>query len=77
MSIRAPFFSNQSMLAAIFAQIFREFQRALRDFTRILEDFARIVWDFSRVFTKSKLSGVRLHPLHSRPPTPVLSVALN
>jgi len=25
MSIRAPLFSNQSMLGAIFAQIFREF----------------------------------------------------
>jgi len=39
MSIRAPLFSNQSMLAAIFAQIFREFRR----FSEILPGFYRIL----------------------------------
>ena len=38
------------MLGTIFAQIFREFQQVIRD--------------FSRIYTKSKLLGVRLHPLH-------------
>ena len=73
MSIRAPFFSNQSMLGAIFAQIFREFVKVRRDFSRILWDFAqilwdfaRILWDFARISTKSKLLGVRVHPLHPR-----------
>jgi len=59
MSFCAPFFSNQSMLGAISAQIFREFLKVFRD-------FARILWDFARIFTKSKLLGVRLHPLHPR-----------
>jgi len=49
MSIRAPFFSNQSMLGAIFAQIFREFVKVRRDFSRILWDFAQILWDFARI----------------------------
>jgi len=62
MSIRAPFSSSQSILGAIFAQIFREFVKVLRDFARILWDFAGILWDFARIFTKSKLLGVRLHP---------------
>jgi len=56
-SFWAPFVSNQSMLGAIFAHIFREFSQIFRDFTRILRNFARI-------FTKSKLLEVRLHPLH-------------
>ena len=60
-SIRAPFFSNQSMLGAIFAQIFKEFVKVLRDFSQIL-------WDFARIFIRLKLLGMRLHPL---PPTPV------
>jgi len=45
MSIRVPLFSNQRMLGAIFAQIFRVFQNVLRD-------FARILWDFAQIFTK-------------------------
>jgi len=67
MSIRAPLFSNQSVLGVIFTQIFRESYTVLRDFARILEDFAQVLWDFARIFTKSKLLGVRLHPLHLRP----------
>jgi len=55
MSIRVPLFSNQRMLGAIFAQIFRVFQNVLRD-------FARILWDFAQIFTKWKLLGLRLHP---------------
>ena len=43
-SIRAPLVSNQTMLGAIFAQIFREFYKVLRDFSLILEDFTRISW---------------------------------
>ena len=45
MSIRAPIFSNQSMLGAIFVQIFREFQKVLKDFPgfqRILPGFYQI-----------------------------------
>jgi len=45
-------FSNQNTLGAIFSQI-------STDFTRIFRDFAQI-------FTKSKLWGVRLQPLHPR-----------
>jgi len=29
--------------------------------------FSEISTDFAQIFTKSKLLGVRLHPLHSRP----------
>jgi len=32
----------------------------------MFRDFAQIFWDFSRIFDKSKLLGVRLHPLHPR-----------
>jgi len=67
MSIRAPLCSNQSMLGAIFSQIYREFYQVLRDFVRIL-------WGFARIFTKSKLLGVRLHPLH---PASYTSAALD
>jgi len=55
MSIREPLFSNQSMLAAIFAQIFRKFSKVLRD-------FAWILWDFVRIFIKSKLLGCSFIP---------------
>jgi len=48
MSIRVPLLSNQSMLVAIFAPIFKEFWKVLRD--------------FARIFTKSKLLEVRFHP---------------
>jgi len=44
------------MLGSILAQIYREFCKALRYFSRIL-------WYFVRIFIKSKLLGVRLHPL--------------
>jgi len=61
MSIRLSLFLNQSMLGAIFAQIFRKFYEGSQSFSRILYDFARILWDFVRIFTK--LLEVRLHPL--------------
>jgi len=48
-------FPNQIMLGAIFAQILKIFRY-----------FAQISMDFARIFTKSKLLGVRLHPLHPR-----------
>jgi len=38
----------------------------LRDFANIFVDFAQIFTDFARLFDKSKLLGVRLHPLHAR-----------
>jgi len=50
--ILGAIFSNQSILGDIFAQIFREFVKVFRA--------------FSRIFTKSKLLGVRLHPLQHR-----------
>ena len=53
-------FPKQIMLGAIFAQILKIF----RYFAQISMDFARISMDFARIFTKLKLLGVRLHPLH-------------
>jgi len=53
MSIRAPLFSNQSVLSAICVQKVPEFR-----------GFSRILWDFARIFTISKLLGVQLQPLH-------------
>jgi len=38
---------------------------------KISRDFAQILSDFARIFTKSKVFGVRFHPLTPRPPTPV------
>jgi len=35
-------------------------------FSRIFRDFVKIVRNFARIFDKSKLLGVRLHPLHHR-----------
>jgi len=61
--IRAQLFSNQSMLAAIFAQIF-EFQKVIRDFSLILDDFARfhgICPDFRQI----KTFGGVVHSLHA------------
>jgi len=76
MSIRVPLFSNQSMLGAIFAQIFWVFQNVLRYFAWILEDFDQILWNFAWIFSKSKLFGVQLHP-YTPPPTPVHQMPLN
>jgi len=45
-------------------QIFRDFVKGFRDFAHISMDFTRILRDFARIFTKSKLLGVHLHPLH-------------
>ena len=56
-------FRIQTTLGVNFAQIFR-------DFAQILGDFAQIFRDFARIFNKSKLLGMRLHPL---PPTPLLA----
>jgi len=53
-------FRSQTTLGAIFAQIFSDFVRIFRDFVQIFRDFARI-------FDKSKILGVRLHPLHTVP----------
>jgi len=71
--ILGTIFSNQSTLDAIFACIFREFGWIFRDFAKVFTDFAQICLDFARIFkvfarifTKSKLLGVRLHPLHPR-----------
>jgi len=55
--ILGAIFSNQITLGAIFAHFFMEFAQIFRNFTRIFRDFVRI-------FTKSKLLGVRFHPLH-------------
>jgi len=46
-------------LGAIFAQIFR-------DFALIFKSFVRIFRDYAQIFNKSKLLGMRLHPLHPR-----------
>jgi len=45
------------MLGAIFAQVFREFQKVLKDFSRILEDFARVLWDFPGFSPKQNFWG--------------------
>ena len=50
-------FWSQTAFGAIFAQIFRYFAWNFRD-------FAQIFRNFTRIFDKSKLLGVRLHPLH-------------
>ena len=42
------------------------FVRIFRDFAQNLKDFAQIFRDFVYVFNKSKLLGVRLHPLYPR-----------
>jgi len=55
---------SQTMLGAIFAQIFRDFTEIFGDFVWIFRDFAKIFRDFASVFNKSKLLGGRLHPLH-------------
>jgi len=49
-----------------FAQIFRDFAKVFTDFAQISPDFAQIFRDFARIFIKSKLLGVRLHPLQPR-----------
>ena len=68
-----PFFEGKQRrapLGTIFAQIFRDLPRYLRfvwifrDFSQNFWDFPHIFRDFSRIFNKSKLLGVRLHPLH-------------
>jgi len=63
------FFSNQNMVGAFFASVFREFAQIFTDFKNIFTDFAQIstdfAWifnDFAQIFTKSKFLGVRLHP---------------
>jgi len=33
---------------------------------QIFRDFVKVFRDFAQIFTKSKLLGVRLHPLHHR-----------
>jgi len=68
--ILGAIFSNQSMLATIFAHFFKEFVKVYRDFARILQGFDRILRNFSRNFTKSKLLGVRFPPC-TPAPTPV------
>jgi len=50
-----------------FAQIFMDFSLIFRDFVRIFRDFARI-------FIKSKILGIRLHPLAPPSPTPLPTV---
>jgi len=67
MSIRAPLFSNQSMLDAIFAQIFREFQKVLRDFRGFFPDFMGFLPDFHQI----KTFGGAVAPPVPPPPTPV------
>ena len=54
-AVLGAIFSNQSMLGAIFAHIFRVFPQIFRDFVKVFKDFAQIS-------TKSKLLGVRLLP---------------
>jgi len=51
------------MLRAIFAHFFREFAQIFKEFVEVFRNFARILQDFAWIFTKSKLLGVRLHPL--------------
>jgi len=51
-------------LGAIFALIFRNFAYIFKGFVRIFRDFAQNFKDFAQIFNKSKLLGVRLHPLH-------------
>jgi len=43
---------------------FQGFAQIFRDFVKVFRDFAQISTDFFRIFTKSKLLGARLHPLH-------------
>jgi len=50
------------MFCAIFARVSGIFIH----FAQISRDFAQIFRDYDRIFDKSKLSGVRCIPLHSR-----------
>jgi len=59
-------FWSQTTLGAIFARIFRDIALIFRDFAWIFRNFVQIFRDFARTFDKSKLLGVRLHPLHPR-----------
>jgi len=61
MSIQTPFFSNQSLLGAIFAQIFREFVK------EFFPDFVEFWPDFHQIKT---FGGAVAAPAPS-PPTPV------
>ena len=58
-----PFLKNQSA--------YSDFANVFTNFAKISTDFARILSDFVRIFTKSKVFGVRLHPLQPPPPIPV------
>ena len=73
-------FSNQSTSSTNFAQIspnlpektttlwfwvlFLWNQSTCSDFAKVFTHFAQISTDFTQIFTKSKVLGVRLHPLH-------------
>jgi len=67
MSIWAPLFSNQSILDAIFAQIFMEFWKVLRDFARILKDFNRILKDLPGFSPNQNFWGCGCTPAHRSP----------
>jgi len=41
-------------------------QTTYNSFAKVFTHFAQISTDFALIFTKSKLLGVRLHPLHPR-----------
>jgi len=61
----APFPSNQTHVVRHFCPDFQVFTD-LQSLSQILPIVTRILQRFCRIFTKSKLLGVRLHPLHPR-----------
>jgi len=65
MSFWAPFFSNQSMLSTIFAQIFREFAYIFREFVKLAEILPGFK-EFCRDFHQIKTFWGALSPLHPR-----------
>jgi len=56
------------ILGAIFVKSkhMQQFAKVFIHFSQISTEFAWILRDFAWIFTKSKVLGVRLHPLHPR-----------
>ena len=67
--------AKEKILVCFSANVGRHFLKSNNVGRQLFKDFAQIFRDFARVLNKSKLLGVRSHPLHPLlPHTPLLLV---